>query len=155
MSADIVKSWDREMTMPEFRRLSPGDKHERTITSFKRKIAFLKRAVDEPLLLMTLDQTEFKSRAALRRWEKPEHGFWEWGDPEVDRDDGVNQDLFEEWQTQVKAIDILKKGKNYDLKKELEAQKLINENLEAQVVALTDQIGMLHRKLQEKREARV
>lgn len=154
MSADIVKSWDRPMTKSEFLRLNPDDKHERTVTSFKRKIGFLRRAVDEPLLLMTLDQKEFKSRAALRRWEKPEHGFWKWGDPKVDLVDGDNRELVGQWKTLVKAINILKKGKNHDLEQELAAQKLINANLEAQVVALTDQIAMLHRKLQEKREAR-
>lgn len=155
MSADLDHSWDKELTTAEVFRLSPGAKRERTTTSFRRKVELLRRSIEDPLLLMALAPEMYKSRAALRRWEMPEHGFWKWSDPTVDDEEGPNAVLVRQWVTLIEAIDVLRKGKNHQLKQELEAQKLINANLEAQVVALTDQIGMLHRKLQEKREARV
>lgn len=142
-----INSWDRDLSTSDVFKLSPKDKQARTRLSFERKVSLLRRAVDEPVLLLTLDPKDFATRAAFRRWESAEHKFWRWSDPKVDDPDGPNGHLHDLWRTSRDTIKRIKSGKNSDLKKQLQAKEDTITALERQVCELMAEISLLHTKL--------
>jgi hypothetical protein len=141
-----VADWDRKLEQAEFFRLRPETKRIRTRLSFERKVALMERAAKEPILLLTLDRKNFRSQAALRRWEDDQHGLWAWSDPAVESNEG-NADLLTRWTDALAAIDVLHQGKHHALQNECDAKDIMIASLERQICDLMDQISILQVRL--------
>ncbi|MBP1874018.1 hypothetical protein J2Z19_003742 [Ensifer adhaerens] len=132
--------WDRELTKEELFRTAPLLKGKRTLVSFVRKVTLLVDMMDDQDLRDTISVNEYKTPTALRRWSDPDRGLWPWSVPEIDSPDGTYGDLFLIYESAEAGLDIIRKGKKYSLQKQIDDQKRVIENLEAQILDLMDQL---------------
>ncbi|MGN7804897.1 hypothetical protein ACTJKE_19565 [Ensifer sp. 22521] len=132
--------WDRELTKEELFRTAPLLKGKRTLVSFVRKVTLLVDMMDDQDLRDTISVNEYKTPTALRRWSDPNRGLWPWSVPEIDSPDGTYGDLFLIYESAEAGLDIIRKGKKYSLQKQIDDQKRVIENLEAQILDLMDQL---------------
>lgn len=139
-SSNRNEPWDRELTKEELFRTAPLSKGKRTLVSFVRKVTLLVDMMDDQDLRDAISVKEYKTPTALRRWSDPDRGLWPWSVPDIDSPDGTYGDLFLIYESAEAGLDIIRKGKKYSLQKQIDDQKRIIENLEAQILDLMDQL---------------
>ncbi|MQB22589.1 hypothetical protein DXT90_18350 [Agrobacterium tumefaciens] len=133
--------WDRELTKEELFRTAPRLKGKRTLVSFVRKVTLLVDMMDDQDLRDAISDKEYKTPTALRRWSDPDRGLWPWSVPDIDSPDGDYGDLFLIYESAEAGLDIIRKGKKYSLRKQIEDQERRIESLEAQILDLMDQLN--------------
>ncbi|TAT84802.1 hypothetical protein [Rhizobium ruizarguesonis] len=77
-------SWDRDLTLDEFRKLPRMEKHLRVVTSIERKVVELEvgwqtgRLSKQAILKLAGNRTRF------RQWHDPKKGLWRWSLVDLD-----------------------------------------------------------------------
>ena len=93
-------------------------------------------------------------RAKLRRWRDPAQRLWGWADPQVDSPSGRNAALLGRFRQALQAIEVGRRDRGSQLKRQVEAKDQIIANLERQIAQLVDQVRQLQRRVGERPLAR-
>lgn len=145
------ETWDREMTMDEFKRLDPGLQRKRIDTSLMRKVAELQRWASKGVPKGINWREKGSSRTKLRQWHDPRKKLWRWSDDTPDHPKGRNRGLMSKWK---KARTLLSSGRAAKPRNELDIWKervlsleLQNSNLIADKAGLEERLRRAEEKV--------
>lgn len=146
------ESWDREMTMDEFKRLEPALQRKRIDTSLMRKVREIQRWAARGVPKSVDWREKGGSRTSLRQWHDPKKKLWRWSDDSPDHPKGRNKVLIGKW---VKARALLASGTAAKPRSDLDVWQDRALALEAQnTVLIAEKAGLEDRLLRSEAKVR-
>jgi len=145
-TVDAFPVWDADLSLGDVKRLRPADKGLRARSSLARKIGLLE-SWGRNGLPPGAEASIPWDRAKLRRWRDPARRLWAWVDPQVDMPKGRNAGLMDRFRLALQAVQVRRKDRGSNLKRQVEALKITVENLERQNISLLDQVRQLQKKV--------
>lgn len=146
-NSEVSEPWDRSLTNAEIFCLAPEIKAKRARLSLQRKIERLEWATSTKDGLKFISEKDYRSRAALRRWNDESLKLWPWSYRPVDDPDGNNRDLIDRYNDVLALLANLKNGKQVSCDEQLAKKDEIIIKLENQILGLMAQIEKLHQRI--------